>query len=138
MKAFQTTAETRERREDLHGGDLSSRFPSSLDALAVSPDLPWIFLDSATRTALGLGAQKLATVRLRASRRFQLRKELREMLLLIGLAFFGLVSILKNPVAQVIGLAALVLFVAAVVVVRMRGRLVQEIRLSQNRQRPAG
>ena len=101
----------------------------------VSPDLPWVFLDSSTRAALGLGEQKLATVRVRASRRFQLRKELREMLLLIVLAFFGLISILNNPVAQIISLIALTMFVAAVVITRMRGRLTQEIRQPRNQRR---
>jgi hypothetical protein len=134
IKAFQTNDTIQERREALHGGDLSCRFPSSLDALAVSPDLPWVFLDSSTRAALGLGEQKLATVRLRASRRFQLRKELREMLLLIGLAFFGLISILNNTLAQIISLIVLTAFVSTVVTTRMRGRLTQEIRRSRNRQ----
>lgn len=133
IKAFRITDDMRERRESLHGGDLSSRFPNALDALAVSPDLPWIFLDSSTRAALSLRGQKLATVRLRASRRFQLRKELREMLLLLGLAFFGLISILDNLIAQLVGLGALIAFVGAVVVIRMRGRLIQEMRRPRRR-----
>jgi hypothetical protein len=136
LKAFQTTELTRERRERLHGGDLSCRFPSSLDALAVSPDLPWIFLDSATRRRLGLRVE-LGTVRLRASRRFQLRKELREMLLLIGLAFFGLISILEDPATQIIGLGTLVGLVGAIVTIRMRGRLVQRVRKHHNQQESA-
>jgi hypothetical protein len=129
-KAFKTSEVVQHRRESLHGGDLSCRFPSSRDALAVHPDLPWIFLDSATRSAVGLGDRKLATVRLRPSRWYQMRKEVRELLLLMGLAFIGLVSILDRMEAQLLSLAALVLFVAAVVVTRMRGRLKHDLRIS--------
>jgi hypothetical protein len=134
-KAFKTSEVVQQRRESLHGGDLSCRFPSSRDALAVHPDLPWIFLDSATRFAVGLGDRKLATVRLRPSRWYQLRKEVRELLLLMGLAFIGLVSILDKMQAQLLSLAFLVLFVAAVVVTRMRGRLKHDLRISIGQRR---
>jgi hypothetical protein len=63
LAAFRTSEEVRRTRESLHGGDFGRRYPSALDALGVFPDLPWIFLDAGTRTALGLGAQDLATVR---------------------------------------------------------------------------
>ncbi|MBN6034071.1 hypothetical protein [Amycolatopsis sp. 195334CR] len=129
-KAFKTSEVVQQRRESLHGGDLSCRFPSSRDALAVYPDLPWVFLDSATRSALHLAGQKLATVRLRPSRRYQLRKEMREMLLLLGLAFIGLVSILHSVQAQLISLGGLILLVAAGVLTRIRGRLKHDLRVS--------
>ncbi len=134
-KAFKTSEVVQLRRESLHGGDLSCRFPSARDALAVHPDLPWIFLDSATRSAVGLGDRKLATVRVRPSRWYQLRKEVRELLLLMGLAFIGLVSILDEVRAQLLGLAVLVLFVAAVVLTRMRGRLAHDLRISRAQRR---
>lgn len=63
----------RHRHETLQGGDFGHRLPSALDALGVFPDLPWIFLDSATRLALGVDSPPLATVRVRPPRRFRLR-----------------------------------------------------------------
>ncbi|SDZ24746.1 hypothetical protein SAMN05421504_11173 [Amycolatopsis xylanica] len=129
MKALKTSEAVQQRRESLHGGNLSCRFPSARDALAVYPDLPWIFLDSATRTALGLADRKLSTVRLRPSRGYQLRKELREMMLLIGVAFIGVVSIVKSDTTQWVMLGALVLFAGGVVTMRMRGRLKHELRI---------
>lgn len=137
VKALKTSEAVQQRRESLHGGNLSCRFPSARDALAVYPDLPWIFLDSATRAALGLKDRKLSTVRLRPSRAYQLRKELREMMLLIGVAFIGVVSIVKHDGVQWIMLGALVLFAVGVVTMRMRGRLKHELRIPL-RQRLAG
>ncbi|MFE7299317.1 hypothetical protein [Streptomyces sp. NPDC057579] len=122
IKAFRVSEEVQQRRESLHGGDQTGRFPSSRDALGVFPDLPWVFLDRSTRVSLGLVGQTLGTVRMRASRRYQFAKELRELLLLIGLAFFGLVALVKNCWRWVL-LGGLVALVIVVVTVRMRGRL---------------
>jgi hypothetical protein len=137
VKAYRTSDAVQHRRESLHGGDFAVRFPRALDALAVDPDLPWIFLDSALRTALSLGGpgseevsakQAMTTVRLRSSRRYQLKKELREMVLLLGLAFIGIISILESVAARIIGLGVLVALVALVVTIRMRGRLTAHVK----------
>ncbi|MEU8528351.1 hypothetical protein AB0C77_22555 [Streptomyces sp. NPDC048629] len=129
VKAFRTSDPIQERRETLHGGDLGGRFPSSRDALGVFPDLPWAFLDSASRSYLGLGGVKLATVRIRSSRSYQLKKELRELLFLLGIAFIGVVTIIEGALFQLGSLAVLLVVVTSVVTARMRGRLSRVIRV---------
>ncbi len=95
----------------------------SRDALGVYPDLPWVFLDSGTRTALHVRG-KLGTVRIRASRRYQLLRELREAFLLALLALVGLAQVIQEPVV-LIGLTVAVLILSAIaVVLRLRSRLV--------------
>jgi len=123
MNALRTPSETRERRESLHGGGYASRFPSSLDALGVWPDLPWIFLDRDAREILGLRNGKLATVRVRASRGFQLRKEFRELLFVLGLTLIGLVSIISSGLGQVAVLLVFVVLIVTTVIFRMRSNL---------------
>ncbi|MFE6806407.1 hypothetical protein [Streptomyces sp. NPDC057696] len=125
LKAIRTSEEVQERRKELHGGDMTSRYPSSLDALGTFPDLPWVFLDRRLWSGLGLDGQWLATVRIRCSRSYQLKKELREMVFLLGIAFIGVVTVLKSVVWQAASLAVLVLLVGFVVNVRLRGRLNQ-------------
>jgi hypothetical protein len=125
LKAIRTSEEVQERREELHGGNMTSRYPSSLDALGTFPDLPWVFLDRRLWSGLGLDGQWLATVRIRCSRSYQLKKELREMVFLLGLAFIGVVTVLKSVVWQAASLAVVVLLVGFVVNVRLRSRLNQ-------------
>jgi hypothetical protein len=57
IKVFQTSGEVLLRRTHLSGGDLTSRFPTARDSLGTFPDLPWVFLDSSARMALGLSGQ---------------------------------------------------------------------------------
>jgi hypothetical protein len=122
IAAFATSAEIQRRRSDLDGGDISALFPSSRDALGVHPDLPWVFLDRGTREALRLG-RKLAPVRVRSSRVFQLRRELREMMLLFGIAFIGVLQIIDDQLLQGGILAILILMITGAIAIRMRGRL---------------
>lgn len=126
VKAFATSDEIQQRRADLDGGDFSALFPSARDALGVYPDLPWVFLDRSTRTALGLH-RKLAPVRIKPSRSFQLRRELREMMLLLGIAFIGVLQIIGDRTWQ----AGVLLFLVAMVIfgiaLRMRGRLMHRV-----------
>lgn len=122
LVAFATSPEIQQRRSDLDGGDLSALFPSSRDALGVHPDLPWMFLDRRTRDALRL-SKKLAPVRARSSRVFQLRREVREMMLLFGIAFIGVLQIISNQLLQVGVLLLLVLMILGGIALRMRGRL---------------
>jgi hypothetical protein len=110
------------RREDLSGGSFITRFPSASDALGVYPDLAWIFLDAANREQAGLGSSKLAVVRLRASRRFQLMRELRELLLLLVLAFIGIATAVKSKLVLLI-----VPFIIIGMVVVIRSRLRQRL-----------
>lgn len=122
LVAFATSPEIQRRRGDLDGGDLSALFPSSRDALGVHPDLPWVFLDRRTRDHLRL-SKKLAPVRVRSSRVFQLRREIREMMLLFGIAFIGVLQIITDQILQVGVLLALVLMILGGIALRMRGRL---------------
>jgi hypothetical protein len=122
LRGHEAPGPVMERRTALSGGSFESRFPSASDALGVHPDLPWIFLDSATRKSLGVHG-KLGTVRIRASRRFQLLRELRESLLLALLALVGLAQVISHT-AILIALTLVVLVLSAVaVVVRLRNRL---------------
>ncbi len=125
LKAIQTSDEVQERRKDLHGGDMTSRYPSSLDALGTYPDLPWAFLDRRLWSGLGVEGQWLATVRIRCSRTYQLKKELREMVFLLGIAFIGVVTVLNDTTWRLISLVVLVLLTGTLVSMRLRSRLTQ-------------
>jgi hypothetical protein len=136
VKAVAASDAVCERREGMHGGDFSSRFPSARDALGTASDLPWIFIDSSERSLLGLGGQRLATVRVRASRSFQLRQEMREMLLVLGIAFIGIIEIVTETWARVGALLVMVGIIVAAISVRMRGRLTRRmVRPSRQRRR---
>ncbi len=128
LKAIQTSDEVQSRRTELHGGDMTSRYPSSLDALGTYPDLPWAFLDRRLWSGLGVEGQWLATVRIRCSRTYQLKKELREMVFLLGLAFIGVVTVLNSILWRVTSLVVLVLLVGVLVSMRLRSRLTQRAR----------
>lgn len=80
--------------------------------MGVYPDLPWVFLDSAARTSLGIHGQ-LGTVRIRASRRYQWSAEIRELLFLLVIAFIGLASLIQSVVVlflALVGIALITLF----------------------------
>jgi hypothetical protein len=123
VRAFEAPDETVERRERITGGGYQHRFPSARDTLGVHPDLPWIFIDRALRSRLGLTQAHLAVVRVRASRRDQLTKELREMLLVLVIALIGLVQVVDVGWAWVVFGAVAVAAVAGVVGMRLRSRL---------------
>lgn len=98
------------RRDELAGGGLESRFPSSRDALAVFPDLPWIFLDSEQRKRLGLAGNQVTAVRVRANLLDQLSAEGRETILVLAIAALGLAGTLttiKPAIAVVLLLVVL-------------------------------
>jgi hypothetical protein len=112
-----------ERRERLSGGGLTSRFPSARDALAVHPDLPWIFLDASTRSRVGVGNAKLSVVRVRASRWFQVVRELRELLLVLALTLVGLASLISWQLGRWLILGIVLATVIGVTSDRLRKRL---------------
>lgn len=123
LRAFSTPDAVRERREQYAGGDFTSRFPASSDALGVFPDLPWIFLDASERRQLGIGGSKLAVVRVRASRRFQMERELREILLVITLAIIGLATVINNHAVMLMLVSVLLAGACGIVLLRVRRRL---------------
>jgi hypothetical protein len=127
-KGYATPVETRTRREELSGGT-SGRFPSAEEALGTYPDLPWVFLDRETRSALGLnygakhlGDLKLGVVRLGADRRYQVLKDFRETALLLALAGVPIIVIAPSWLRWA-GSAALVVLALA----NARWRLAQRL-----------
>jgi hypothetical protein len=123
VRAFEAPDDTLERRDRLIGGGFQHRFPAARDALGVYPDLPWIFIDRALRSRLALTQPQLAVVRVRASRKDQVTKELREMLLVIIIAFIGLLQVVDVGWAWVAFLVVAVTAVGGVVGMRLRSRL---------------
>lgn len=123
LRAFCMPDSVRERREEVSGGSLDARFPSSSDALGVFPDLPWIFLDSAVRRKLGLEDKKLAAVRARASRTFQLERELREMMLVLALAVIGVATVVDRPILIGTFIGLVVIASLGLVLMKIRRKL---------------
>ncbi len=123
MRAQTAPEQVTSRRETLSGGGLWSRFPATSDALGVYPDLTWIFLDAGTRKALGLGTAKLGTVRVRASRPFQVVREIRELLLLLVLAVVGLATIVHSAILLSVLFGSIAVVAAVVVHSRLHRRL---------------
>lgn len=122
VRAFEAPDETIQHRERVSGGGFQHRFPAARDALGVHPDLPWIFIDRTLRSQLGVAGLHLAVVRVRASRKDQVTKELREMLLVVVLAFVGLLQVVHGGWLWVSLLAATAL-VLGIVGMRLRARL---------------
>jgi len=123
MRMFTAPEETERMRESLSGGGLAARFPSANDALGVYPDLPWLFLDSAARAKLRVDDEKLCAVRVRASRRFQLIREFRELLLVLVLTFIGLVLVVESQVLRVVFLTFMLVAALGVIRSRLKHRL---------------
>lgn len=123
LNAHGTSSDTAERRVSLSGGGLESRFPDATDALGIMPDLPWIFLDSASRSKLALDKKKLGTVRVRASRRYQIWKELREISLLVVLALIGIANVIEDPVVIVVAALFFIGCIAWSLRHRLKGKL---------------
>jgi hypothetical protein len=105
LKAVPTPDSMFQERVKLSGGGLDSRFPSARDALGVHPDLPWVFIDQDVRESLLLG--RLGAVRVRASRRYQARKDTRDLLLLLLLAGIGVVTVVESQLWRWLSLALL-------------------------------
>ncbi|WP_339567314.1 hypothetical protein [Pseudokineococcus sp. 1T1Z-3] len=124
VRALATPAEVGERRRTLSGGDLQARFPCSRRVLAVYPDLPWIFLDAATRDLLGLGNGRLSAIRVRAARGHQVAKEARELMLVLSVALLGLVTVVENTFLLVLTSVSLLTGAVVLVLTRLRMRLV--------------
>jgi len=98
LRVFGLTEKVSNLRQSVSGGGLENRFPDVSEALGVFPDLPDIYLDAAIRTRLGLKDAKLCTVRIRASRGYQFVNQMREVLLIVTLAFIGIISVFNSAV----------------------------------------
>ena len=123
IKAHEAPQEIVDRRVEFSGGGREARFPASRDALGVFPDLPWIFLDAATRTKLGLGSHGLRPIRVRAARGDQPLAEIRELMLLFVLAAVGVASVITSTGWLLAFLAALGVVAGLVTRARLRRRL---------------
>ncbi len=121
LKAVAAPDDLLNRREQYTGGDLRARFPSSRDALAVDPDLPWVFLDQDARESLGLG--KLFPVRIRARRWFQLLKDTRDLLFVLVLALVGLVPTSASTRLRIFAFLGVAFGAFLLVLWRLRDRL---------------
>jgi len=126
MRVLAAPEEVLARRQNLSGGSLATRFPSAAESIGVHPDIPWIFLDSAVRSSLGLAGTKLGAVRIRASRRFQVYREIRELLLLLVLAFVGLASVIRSTPVLLLVLVCVLAAAAFVMRHRLKQRLEAE------------
>lgn len=122
LAAHAVPPEAQDLRERLSGG-VDTRYPSTRDALGVFPDLPWIFLDAGARDRLGLGRTKLAAVRVRTSRKNQIGTEIRELLVVLAVAFVGLAQVVKSWEVIAVGLAAIIVVMLVAVRSRIRSRL---------------
>lgn len=96
VKAFQVPEDVWQERVRVSTGSWDDRFPGARSTLGIHPDIPTLFIDAATRARLGLAAQQLAVVRARPARLQQFGNEVREMLLLLAIAFIGIVGIIPN------------------------------------------
>ncbi len=123
LKVFEVPAEVEEMRRGISGGSWGARFPAANETLGSNPELPLAFIDAELRARLGVGGQTLATVRARPGRLHRFYVELREILLVLAVAFLGVVTVVNSPVVQIGLIAALVVLSMVLVFGRMRRRL---------------
>lgn len=128
-RVFQLDEQTLERRTAMQSGGWLSAYPKAEIALGLAQDLPPLFIDSALRTRLfgKQHGQKVGTVRVRASRPEQVRREIREFVLVV--LFSLLIAILTGEATafsyepwQVWAFALVLLGTLAVLVLRVRSR----------------
>ena len=135
LKAFEAPGSVEDTRQRITGGTWGARFPAAEETLGVRPDLPLAFLDLELRTRLGIAGQTLATVRVRPARLPQFWSELREMLLILAVAFLGVVVVAPWPWLQMLLIVALVVMSLWLIVQRLRRRLTHVLRRGQGRGR---
>ncbi|MCD2497136.1 hypothetical protein [Microbacterium nymphoidis] len=135
LKAFEAPGSVEDTRQRITGGTWGARFPAAEETLGVRPDLPLAFLDLELRTRLGIAGQTLATVRVRPARLPQFWSELREMLLILAVAFLGVVVVAPWPWLQMLLIVALVVMSLWLIVQRLRRRLTHVLRRGQRRGR---
>lgn len=123
VKVFEVPGEVEDNRRQITGGVWGARFPSASDTLGIHPDLPMAFMDAELRARLGIHGQTLATVRARPGRLHQFFAELREMLLVLAVAFLGIVVAVPSVWIQGLLIAVLLGGSIALVISRMRRRL---------------
>ena len=124
IKAFETPDAVWSERARVTGGGWGARFPGARETLGVHPDIPTVFIDSATRARLGINARQLASVRARPARLQQFGNELREVMLVLVIALIGIVGLFApDPLVSSWLLVAIVVVTLLLMLVRMRRRL---------------
>lgn len=128
IKAFETPDSVAEERDRVTGGTWGARFPGTRESLGVHPDIPRIFIDSATRSRLGIGRQQLGTVRVRPARRQQFSNELREIMLVLAIALIGIIGMFTPDSSVGLWiLVAIVVVTLGLTLGRMRRRLAHNL-----------
>lgn len=128
-RVFELDEQTLQRRVEKQNGGWLSAFPKAEIALGLAQDLPPVFIDSALRTRLfgDKHGQSVGTVRVRASRPDQIRRELREFAVIV---FFSLiVAILSGEtgafsyeVWQIWAFVTVLLATVSLLIMRVRSR----------------
>lgn len=124
IKAFETPDVVSTERARVTGGGWGARFPGARETLGVHPDIPTVFIDSATRARLGINGRQFASVRARPARLQQFGNELREVMLVLVIALIGIVGLFApDPLVSSWLLVAIIFVTFVLMLVRMRRRL---------------
>ncbi len=123
LKAFQIPEDVWQERVRVSDGSWDDRFPGARETLGIHPDIPTLFIDASTRARLGLREQQLGVVRARPARLQQFGNEAREMLLLLAIAFIGIVGIIPNLWVGAALFGLLLVGSFALMIVKLRRRL---------------
>ena len=99
--------------------------------LGATSDLAPILLEKSLRNRLNLDSSQLGVVRLQASRKSALADELRELILVLLIAFIGVLSVFSNPYLAGIVTVLVLLGAFALTLVRVRGNIGAESRRSR-------
>lgn len=128
-RVFELDEQTLERRTAMQNGGWLSAYPKAEIALGLAQDLSPLFIDSALRTRLfgSQHGQKVGTVRVRASRPDQIRRELREFAIVV--LFSLIIAILSGDtgvfafdVWQLWAFITVLLATLGLLIVRVRSR----------------
>lgn len=128
-RVFELDEQTLERRTAMQNGGWLSAYPKAEIALGLAQDLSPMFIDSALRTRLfgPQHGQKVGTVRVRASRPDQIRRELREFAIVVLFSLIiailsGETGVFAFEVWQVWAFTAVLLATLGLLIVRVRSR----------------
>lgn len=135
LKAFEASEAVEENRHRVTGGTWGARFPAAIDTLGVRSEIPLAFLDYELRVRLGVHAQTLGTVRVRPARLHQFWAELREIVLILAVAFIGVVVVAPYPWLQALLILALLALTLGLVIYRLRRRFTHVLGRIEKRSR---
>ncbi|MBS5973135.1 MAG: hypothetical protein KIA12_06535 [Varibaculum cambriense] len=96
VRAVAITDSVQERRTTIYGGGISDLFGDPETAFGNYPDILPIMIDQSVRDELGQGENLLIPLRARASRRTLFLAELRELFLVMLIAFIGIITMVDS------------------------------------------